>query len=204
MTTVSAIQGLGYAVIGSDSRTTDEGKIYELPSDISKIVSVGKYLIGITGMLKTIPALAYQFTPSPAPATAKGAALDKFITKTFIPELEAFLSKNFPEAVAPKDREKNKTEDDVTEPFAFLVVVNSVVYEIDSDFTWIRDQRGVYGVGSGSDYAIGSLLTNLVSAPSSIEEDERRVRISLEVASRMDKDTGGDIHIYMQTAARKK
>ena len=39
MTTIAAIQGDGFAVLGSDSRiTSDGGRIYLLPKEIGKIV----------------------------------------------------------------------------------------------------------------------------------------------------------------------
>ena len=48
MTTILAVQGDGWAVIGSDTQwSTDDGRIGK--STQSKVVTIGKYLIGIAG-----------------------------------------------------------------------------------------------------------------------------------------------------------
>jgi hypothetical protein len=47
-------------------------------------------------------------------------------------------------------------EDDETK-FAFLIIIGGQIFELADDFSVTLDGKGYYGVGSGSDLAIGAL-----------------------------------------------
>ena len=72
MTTIVAIQGAGYAVIGTDSRISsfdESGMAYQittLGTGTSKIASNGRYLLGAAGDVRAINILHHAFSP-PAP-----------------------------------------------------------------------------------------------------------------------------------------
>jgi ATP-dependent protease HslVU (ClpYQ) peptidase subunit len=51
----------------------------------------------------------------------------------------------------------NEADADGETKFAFLIAVGGQVFEIADDMSVALDSRGFYGVGSGSDYAIGAL-----------------------------------------------
>lgn len=196
MTTISAIQGSGWAVLSCDSRVTSENEISHLPFEMNKVVENGKYLIGVAGKYKAIPLLAYVFSPTQAPVTARGLVLDKFMTRVFMPELEAFLTKHLPPTPATVGEEAT------VEDFEFLVIVNGVIYIIGAEFTWSREASCLYSIGSGSDYAMGSLLTT--TSGSDVASAEKRTRRSVEVASQRDTNTGGEIRSFSQIAKSKK
>jgi ATP-dependent protease HslVU (ClpYQ) peptidase subunit len=41
--------------------------------------------------------------------------------------------------------------------FAFLIIIGGQIFELADDFSVTLDGKGYYGVGSGSDFAIGAL-----------------------------------------------
>ena len=64
MTTILAVQGDGWAVIGSDSQwSTEGGRIGK--SSQPKVITLGKYLIGIAGHTRGANIIQHSFTPPP-------------------------------------------------------------------------------------------------------------------------------------------
>jgi hypothetical protein len=65
MTTIVAVQGDGWAVVGADSRISDEGRIYSMAKGCGKIVRNADYLFGAAGDLRAINILEHVFNPPP-------------------------------------------------------------------------------------------------------------------------------------------
>ena len=186
MTTIAAVQGESWAVVGYDSRVTeDNSKIYTLPKDNGKLFKNGNYLIGCAGDLRAINILAYVFKPPVCSPTAYGVRLDKFMTAVFIPELK----KCFEEASYSKDGEHDSQ---------LLVVINGTVYEIAEDYAWGRDESGVYTIGSGSSYAQGALLATLETRKRTLGTAKSLVRQAITIASRLDPSTSPPIYVSVQ------
>ena len=94
MTTILAVQGDGWAVIGADSQwSTDDGRIGK--STQPKVVSIGKYLVAIAGYTRGANIIQHTFTP-PAPPRTQGIKLNKFVVSQFIPAYKAVLESNDP------------------------------------------------------------------------------------------------------------
>jgi ATP-dependent protease HslVU (ClpYQ) peptidase subunit len=66
-----------------------------------------------------------------------------------VPSLKACFKEN--------EYKWNEADEDGETKFAFLIAVGGQVFEIADDMSVALDSRGFYGVGSGSDYAIGAL-----------------------------------------------
>lgn len=143
MTTLAAIQGPSWVVVGYDSLVSDEGRTYTLPKDAGKCVRNGDYLLAVAGDFRVVNILSHSFTP-PAVAAGRGVDLDKFMISKFVPSLKRCFDTNF----YGKDGQQDSL---------VLVVVNAVAYEIGGNYDCIRDQHGLYALGSGSDFALGAL-----------------------------------------------
>ncbi len=77
------------------------------------------------------------------------------------------------------------SEDDDTR-FTFLLAVGGTVFEISDDFSVGMDSTGYYGIGSGSDYAVGAL-----HAGADMEE-------ALKIAARLDAFTSPPFYYFTQ------
>jgi ATP-dependent protease HslVU (ClpYQ) peptidase subunit len=69
--------------------------------------------------------------------------------------------------------------------FDLLLVINGEVFQITNDFTLLRSNNGIYGIGSGADYAVGALM-----AGATVEE-------ALKIAIKLDINSGGPIQIEL-------
>lgn len=183
MTTLAAIQGDGWAVIGSDSLSTDDnGRPINMATP--KIVKNGAYLIAGAGSVRGCNILQHGWKPP----TPRGD-LDKFITKSFIPSMrKAFLEAGYD----MKQDSSNALHDS-----EFLVIVQGVIYPIFEDYSWERSKDPYYVSGSGGAYALGALMAQDV-------EDEWSARVAIEkaisIATKCDTSTGGSIYLASQRA----
>ena len=186
MTTIAAIQGENWAVVGYDSRVTEDNeKIYTLPKESGKLVKNGNYLLGVAGDMRAINLLAHVFKPPVVSATAYGVKLDKFISTHFLPELK----KCFEENSYSKDGENDSQ---------VIVVINGTIYEIGQDYSWAHDESGVYAIGTGSPYAMGAMLAGLETRKKTITTAKSIVRGALTISSRLDPNTSGPFYVLHQ------
>lgn len=187
MTTIAAVQGDGWAVVGYDSQVTDDSRVFILPKDNGKVVRNGPYILGAAGDLRAINLITYVFKP-PAPADdIYGIELDRFISTKFIPSLKScFETANYGE----------KGEQDST----ILVVVRGVIYEIGSNYEWCHDSVGLHGIGSGAGYALGALYNSLGGKNPTVQQARNSVKSAVEIAAKLDSHTGGPVYTLSQTA----
>jgi ATP-dependent protease HslVU (ClpYQ) peptidase subunit len=184
MTTIAAVQGNGWAVVGWDSRMAVEGgRVYSAGHGSSKIVKHNGYLLGAAGDVRIINVLSYA-SNLPAPPTVRGLRLDKFITAKFIPALRDVF-----------DREGITTKNETDTDSVVMVLVNATVYEIGGDWAWVRDASGLYAIGSGGDFALGALAMLDVSG---VDIAKKSVTTALEVAARFDSGTAAPFHTASQ------
>ena len=148
MTTLVAYQGEGFAVIGADSRATDEGgRLVNLANP--KIVKNGDYLIAVSGASRGGNIAQQGWTPPKPPITRDASKMDIFMTRKFIPSLrKAFIDAGF---------DGKEDGEAAWQDAGFLVAVNGIIYPIFNDYCWDRDVRGIYYQGSGGDVALGAL-----------------------------------------------
>jgi ATP-dependent protease HslVU (ClpYQ) peptidase subunit len=195
MTTIVAVQGAGWAIVGFDSRvsygTDTVNRVSTLGRGIEKIAKNGDYLIGAAGDVRAINLLSYAFNP-PKPDDLIGVKLDRFMTTKFIPALRKCFED---QGYAVKGSEEGAVHNSTV-----LVVVNGTIYEIDSDYAWARDTYGIYAAGSGGDYALGAL--HGMFGPKRelhVEKTKNIVRKALEVGARLDSGSGPPFHILSQS-----
>ena len=74
-----------------------------------------------------------------------------------------------------------RSKDD--DSFQFIVGLNNKLFMITEDYSVIRTNTNVYGVGSGSLYAIGALFAGV------------SVREAVKIAIKLDINSGGKIQI---------
>lgn len=186
MTTIAAVQGENWAVVGYDSRVTEDNqKIYSLPKDNSKLVKNGNYLLGVAGDMRAINLMAYVFKPPAIAPSVYGAKLDKFMSAVFIPELK----KCFEDASYSKDGDQDSQ---------LMVVVNGTIYEIGNDYAWAHDDSGIYAIGTGGDYAMGALLATLETRKRTLGTAKALVRQAITISSKLDPSTAPPIYIQVQ------
>lgn len=213
MTTIIAVQGDGWAVVGFDSRiTTDTApRVMTLGAGVSKVSKNGPYLLGAAGDLRAINVLAYAFNPPLPGDDLLGVKLDRFMTSKFIPSLRKCLETQG-YAVLAKDKDESAAHGSTV-----LTIVNGAIYEIGNDYSWARDSNGVYAAGTGGDYALGSFSTSVrlrqakqetdgslkeaTVKPYQIDTTKAAVRVALNVAGAYDPNSGAPFHVLSQTAS---
>ena len=186
MTTLAAIQGDGWSVIGCDSRASDEdGRYMELATP--KIVNNNGILIAVSGASRggNISQFGWK-----APKPRANEDLDTFMTKKFIPSMrKAFQDAGF---------EGKEDGDAAWHDANLLVSVCGVIYPIFNDYSWDREARNVYYAGSGGDIALGALEALHYDRIKSPEAAEKVLRKAIEIACKHDIYSGGEIHTYVQ------
>ena len=188
MTTLAAIQGDGWTVIGCDSRASDEsGRYMELAT--SKIIENNGILIAVSGASRGGNITQFGWRP---PKPRIGDELDKFMTRRFIPSMrKAFQEAGF---------DGKEDGDAAWQDSNLLVSVRGVLYPIFNDYSWDREARNVYYAGSGGDIALGALEALNYSKIKTPKEAEKILRKAIEIACKHDIYSGGEIHTYVQEA----
>jgi ATP-dependent protease HslVU (ClpYQ) peptidase subunit len=190
VTTILAVQGDGWAVIGADSQwSTDDGRIGK--STQPKVVSIGKYLVAIAGYTRGANIVQHTFTP-PAPPRTQGIKLNKFVVSQFIPAYKAVLESNGI-GLPQYDSEVAKT------PIDTLMVVNGVIYQIDDDYGTDMDSNRLYAIGSGSDYGLGALQALTDKKRLTIPVAKQCILKALAISAKFDSGTGAPFHVFTQT-----
>lgn len=142
MTTIIGIQDKNGCTLVADSRTSDEGgRPYSHP-DIKKITPRGEYLIAGAGDAHPCDIIQHIWNPPPVPVTG----LYEFVVSQLCPSIRQAIKDNGYEP--KKDQEPD---------FEFLIAIRGELFEIDGSCSVSRRDDGIYGIGSGSKYAVGAL-----------------------------------------------
>ena len=199
MTTIVAIQGESFAVIGTDSRIStfdDSGFAYQvttLGSGTAKVAANGRYLIGVAGDVRAINIVHHAFAPPAAPVNMRGNRLDIFMTKTFIPALRAtFEAQGY--ANTKGDSPTHMAEQDSS----IIVAVNGAIYVIESDYGWTADRTGIYAIGTGGTYALGALAALTGKKAITLNSAKSCIVKALGVAAKFDPYTGAPFQTFVQ------
>ncbi len=145
MTTIIGIQKDDYCMLAADSRTTDDGGRHYSHPTVVKITKRGKYLIAGAG--NTMPCDVIQYIWKP-PIPPNKQDLYSFMITEVVPSIRQCLKDS---GFVPSGESSSDYD------FLFLIAVNGTIYEIDDSLAvYLRDD-GIYGIGSGSSYAIGAL-----------------------------------------------
>lgn len=147
MTAIVGIQGKGWAVIASDSMTTYTDKPY-IAKGYDKIVKVNEYLIAVAGDASAGDILNNLWQP---PKVIKSQDPDRFLMIRVLPSIKQALTD-----AGYDPTPKNKNDDDAG--WDALICFNGKLYQVSDDYGYMRDDRGLYGIGSGGGLALGALV----------------------------------------------
>ena len=192
MTTLVAIQGDGWSVMGCDSRLSDEHGRFQV-AKTPKIVENNTVLIGGCGSSRASNVLHYGYT-QPKPTIRED--LNSYMTQRFIPAMR----KNFIDAGIDMKEDGDVAQIDG----GFLISVKGQVFAVSDDYSWDTDVRNVYVMGSGGDVALGALAALGVEKVSTIKEAERMIRKAIAIAIKYDNMCSEPIHIFTQHGSKEK
>ena len=182
MTTIVAIEGLDFAALCADSQITEDNLI-TIATSTPKIVEVGKYLLGISGDTRPGDILSYNWRP-PIYKTEDPV---QFMGKRVIPSINA--------AFADNNYDYNKVDKDGG--FDYLIAFNGNVFRVACDLSFFQSDDGIYGIGSGGQFALGYLYS--VRKPDiEIDYAKRHLRKAVDIASVLDSNTGKPIQLVIQ------
>lgn len=183
MTAIVGIQGKGWAVIAADSMTTYDDKPY-YAKGMDKAVRKGDYVFAFAGDAIAGNIAEFLWTP---PKLIKTMQLDAFMQVKVLPSLRDAMKEHGYEPDAVKDPNAG---------FDALMCLNGVIYEIDEQYLWSRDDRGLYSVGSGGQLALGALATGF--SKNSIKAAEFAARRAIKISADYCIGVGGDVKIITQ------
>jgi ATP-dependent protease HslVU (ClpYQ) peptidase subunit len=183
MTTLVGIQLDDQVCLAADSQITEDN-LRTISLATPKIVHVGKYLLGIVGDTRPGDILAYNWNPP----VYKGSDPIQWMGKKVLPSiLAAFKENNYDPYPAEKDKEAG---------FDYLVSFNGNLFHIACDLSFISSEKGIYGLGTGGQFALGYLLDRVGSFTS--KNLTRHAQRAVEIASVLDINTCPPIQIVTQ------
>jgi hypothetical protein len=173
MTTIIGIEDEFGARLAADSLTTDErmGMRYYHYS-IPKITEVKDYLIAGSGLAFVCDVAQNRWVP-PNPTVAQKKSphqLYKFMINKVMPSLRKTLISSGYERT-PIDHRNGEAD------FTLLIAIAGQIFEIDDDYGVLKTESGIYGIGSGSPFALGALYAGAEW------EDALRIACKLSVFS---------------------
>ena len=193
MTAIVGIQGKGWAVIAADSMTTYDDKPY-YAKGMDKVVRKGDYVFAFAGDAISGNIAEFLWTP---PKFIRTMSLDAFMQVKVLPSLREAMKEHGYEPDINKDPNAG---------FDALIALNGVIYEIDEEYMWSRDDRGLYATGSGGALALGALATGF--SKNSVKAAEFAARRAIKISADYCTGVGGDIKVITQRgnqmAAAKK
>ena len=180
MTTIVAVCKNGNVTLGADSQVTD-GSRPNRHSKMEKITKNNGWLIAGSGDSTPCDILQHIFIP-PVPTIKERENLYKFMITKFIPAMQDCLEEN----------NWKPDQNDKDSGFSMLFAFDGEVFDIGNDFSVLLNSDGIYGVGNGSQFAIGALY-----AGASVEK-------ALEIAANNDIYTSGPFQIVKQQKQVRK
>jgi len=183
MTAIVGIQGKGWAVIAADSMTTYNDKPY-FSKSFEKVTRKGDYVFAFAGDAIAGNIANFIWVP---PKFIKTVPTDVFVQTKVLPSLRDVLKDNGYEADVNKNPDAG---------FDALICINGIIYEVDQDFLWSRDDRGLYAVGSGGPVALGALATGF--SKNSMKAAEFAARRAIKISADYTISVGGDVKVITQ------
>lgn len=184
MTTVAAIQGDGWAVIGADSRSSDsEGFAINIPT--GKIFHNGELILAGAGQVRGLNLLEHGWEAPPV----KVKNLDRYITSILVPSIRRCFGQ--------ADYEFKRDGESVENDNILIVCVQNQLYRIDSDYSWEKNVDNIYVAGSGERFALGALEALNAGSVTTVSQAKNLIRKAIKIASKYDIHTGGDIKLVV-------
>ena len=179
MTTIVGVCKNGNVTMGADSLVTAGIRKHIHPS-MPKIINNNGYLIGGAGDVAACDILMYIWLP-PMPNAAQRKHMYKFMITDVVPSMREALEEN---GYKPDSNDKEAG-------FEILIAIDGELFNISDDFSVLMDETGIYGVGSGAQFAIGAM-----HAGYSVEK-------ALEIAEKNSPYTAGPFQIVRQQKSNK-
>jgi ATP-dependent protease HslVU (ClpYQ) peptidase subunit len=189
MTTIIGIQGKGWGLIAAESLIVAGDQKY-MATGMDKVVEKGEFVFAFAGDAIAGDIALHSWN---MPKIPRGVNLDKFMMTDILPSLkQAYADYGYDPAPKTADNDPKAEAG-----FDALLCVKGKIYQIDNDFSWVRDDRGIYGIGSGGSYALGSLAR--ASLPqTNTRTAANEARKSIEVSISFDVNSGGKIKVITQ------
>lgn len=190
MTTIVAVQGDGWVVMGSDTQSTlDDYRVLRMGGH--KIYNNNGVLIAGAGQGRGLDLLHKAWeAPTPPKTMTSSEELDEWMVYNFAAEVrELFIENGY------------DMKDDghfAQHSSAFLIAVNGLVYYLDDDYSVDRDARGIMFSGTGGDFAAGALYAQGSKVFRSPEDAVKAITIAIEIAKSLDAFSGGETKTYIQ------
>jgi len=139
LTTIVGLQEHDRCTIGCDSQTSSGDRFYASPRQ-PKVIDNNGVLVACAGSGYACDVAMHMWKP---PAS-NGVEIYKHVVTKVVPSLRAAF-----------------TQHDVTfkddESFQALIGIEGEIFHIESDFTVLLRDDGIYAIGSGAAYAVGAL-----------------------------------------------
>ena len=179
MTTIVGVVKNGHVIMGADSLVTAGNSKYIHPQML-KIINNNGYLVGGAGDASACDILMYMWVP-PMPNANQRKNIYKFMITDVVPSMKEALEENGYKI----------DKDDKESGFEMLIALDGELFNISDDFSVLMDETGIYGVGSGSPWAIAAL-----DAGATVEK-------ALEIAEKRSPYTSGPFQIIKQSKSIK-
>lgn len=169
MTTLIGIQGDGFALLAADSLMVSGQRPYAAAGMV-KIKQCGDVYIGFAGY---------------------GVAID------MVEDWEPDTSSYHELCMSLKRHFMLRGYEHEPEAWEALALVNGKIVEISAIYDWLQDDDRIYGVGSGSHYAVGA-IANMKRPWENAEKAIRAADAAIKISERYDINTGGEHQIVIQ------
>jgi ATP-dependent protease HslVU (ClpYQ) peptidase subunit len=183
VTTLVGIQLEDRCLLAADSQVTEDN-LRTIATSVPKIVSVGRYLLGIVGDSRPGDILAYNWNPP----TYKGADPVQWMGKKVLPSIMSTFKQN---GYEPYEATKDKDSG-----FDYLVAFNGNLFHIATDLSFIQSQFGLYGLGTGGQFALG-YLAGLSNSSLNLKPSQHAQK-AVQLASMLDVNTHPPIQLVTQ------
>ena len=181
MTTLVGIQGKDFIVFAADSQITDgDQKIISI--ETPKIVTTGKYLLGLTGDSRPGDILAYAWKPP----LYRGENPTHFMGSKILP------------SIASAFKEGGYEVDNKEMNFSFLIGFNGNIFSIGGDLSFNTSERGLFTAGSGGNYALGYLYSLTPKNYNKLLTASVVAERAVQIASLLDINTSPPIQVVAQ------
>lgn len=186
VTTLVGVQTATRVVLAADSQVTEDN-LRSIVTSAPKIVDVGRYLLGITGDTRPGDILTYNWKP---PAPKYGENPTYFMGRKVIPSIiQTFRDNGYDYLEALKDKDSG---------FDYLLAFNGNLFHIACDLSFFQSEYGVYGLGTGGQFAMGYLYSQVNKKGIPVTRATLVATRAIEIASVLDINTSPPIQLVIQ------
>jgi ATP-dependent protease HslVU (ClpYQ) peptidase subunit len=181
MTTLVGISSNDFVVMAADSQITD-GDQRIISTDTPKIISTGRYLLGLTGDSRPGDILAYAWKPP----LYRGEDPVRFMGAKVLPSISVAFKEN------------NYEVDNKEMNFSFLIAFDGNLFSIGGDLSFNTSERGLFAAGSGGNYALGYLYSLEPRSYNKLLTASVVAEKAVKIASLLDINTHPPIQVVTQ------